>query len=301
MADLPTQFWSGWIIVITIVSLVALVWLLLSVYFAPVQESEGPTDTWDETLQEGFAAAPLWWFWLTVALLAFSVIYLMLYPGLGSFRGALAWSQGGELAERTEAFVQQFGGERERIAATDAAALASEEATMQSAWHVFNVNCSACHGRDAKGQANLFPDLSDSEWQWGGEAAQISQTISRGRQGVMPPWQTVLGDDGVAAMTDYLLALGDGTAANSQFSDSRAAFQTYCSACHAADGSGNALLGAPPLNDGNWVYGGDREAIAQSIAVGRTGVMPGFADRLDQAQIQMLTAWIMSGADPRQN
>ena len=32
---------------------------------------------WDETLREGTAAAPLWWFWLIVALLAFTVVYLM--------------------------------------------------------------------------------------------------------------------------------------------------------------------------------------------------------------------------------
>lgn len=301
MADLPTQFWGGWIVVITLVSLVALGWLLLSIYFAPGQDYEAPTETWDGTLKEGFTAPPLWWFWLTVALLAFTVIYLMLYPGLGRFSGTLAWSQGGALAERTASFEQRFGSERARIAATGAATLANEESTMRSAWHVYNINCSPCHGRDAQGQADMFPNLSDGEWQWGRDEAQVRQTITRGRQGVMPPWQSVLGDDGVESMTDYLLALADGSATDAQFGDAATAYRAYCAACHAADGSGNTLLGAPPLNDDNWVYGGDRGAIAESIAAGRTGMMPGFAGRLDDTQIQMLTAWLLSGAIPRQN
>ncbi|HLF11500.1 MAG TPA: hypothetical protein VJA26_09805 [Gammaproteobacteria bacterium] len=33
-----------------------------------------------------------------------------------------------------------------------------------------------------------------------------------------------------------------------------------------------------------------------SIALGRNGVMPAFGERLDAAQIKMLTAWLGSGA-----
>jgi cytochrome c oxidase cbb3-type subunit 3 len=279
-----------------------MVWLLFSVYFSPSQTDEAPVEVWDETLKEGFSAPPLWWFWLTVALLAFSVVYLMLYPGLGAFRGALAWSQGGEITERRAAYAEQFQAERQRIAATPIDELSAEDATMRSAWSIYNVNCSSCHGRDAAGQANLFPNLSDGEWQWGGSEAQVRQTIVNGRQGVMPPWQTALGDDGVAAVTEYVLALSVGTpAAELATMDGAMQYVTYCSACHAADGSGNPLLGAPPLNDDLWLYGGSRDAIATSISVGRLGVMPAFNERLDDTQIQMLTAWILSGAVPRTN
>lgn len=45
--------------------------------------------TWNETLNEGKNPAPMWWFWLILATMIFSVIYLMLYPGLGSYSGAL--------------------------------------------------------------------------------------------------------------------------------------------------------------------------------------------------------------------
>jgi cytochrome c oxidase cbb3-type subunit 3 len=97
MADMPSDFWAGWIAVITIVSLLGLAWLVFSIYFAPETEpedAEGPV--WDSNLREGSNPAPMWWFWLILAMMVFSVIYLMLYPGLGSYQGALKWSQGGD-------------------------------------------------------------------------------------------------------------------------------------------------------------------------------------------------------------
>ena len=72
---------------ITVVSLLGLGWLVYSVYFSRDANTAAAHQVWDETLREGTAAAPLWWFWLIVALLAVTVIYLILYPGLGSYRG----------------------------------------------------------------------------------------------------------------------------------------------------------------------------------------------------------------------
>lgn len=299
MADLPSEFWGGYIVILTVVSFVAAVWLVLSVYFAPESKAEAPTETWDENLKEGFEPPPMWWFWLTIALMAFSVIYLMLYPGLGTFNGALEWSQGGEITEKFAEYEERFGAERERLAAMSAAELGSDERAMESAWNIFNVHCAACHGADAGGQAKLFPNLGDDVWQWGSGDSQIEQTIMNGRQGVMPPWQTALGDDGVAGLTDYTIALSEGRADDPALAESATAYLTYCSACHAADGSGNTLLGAPALNDDVWLYGDEREAIAESIALGRTGMMPAYRDRLDAAQIRLLTAWIAAGAVPR--
>jgi cytochrome c oxidase cbb3-type subunit 3 len=135
------------------------------------------------------AAATLWWFWLIVALLAFTVVYLMLYPGLGSYRGTLQWSQAGRLAESAARYDAEFGAARASIAATDPEALRSDAAVLRSAASVFRNNCAACHGENAGGQANLFPNLTDREWQWGGETAQLEQTITAGRQAVMPPWE----------------------------------------------------------------------------------------------------------------
>lgn len=292
MADLPMGFWSGWIITLTLVSLGGLVWLTLDVYFS--RAAAAPAETWDETLAEGHAPAPLWWFWFLVAALAVSVIYLMLYPGLGSFRGALAWSQGGEYAMRVGEFDAEFGAARATIAQSSLIDLRADATVVQSGRHIFNVHCAACHGADARGQANLFPSLRDAEWQWGNSEQAIVQTIAQGRQAVMPPWQPVLGDDGLASMTEYVLALSRGAAPAG--TEAATGYLTYCSACHAANGEGNPLLGAPPLNDGAWLYGGDEAAVRESIGSGRTGIMPAFTGRLDAAQIRMVAAWVTAEA-----
>jgi cytochrome c oxidase cbb3-type subunit 3 len=214
----------------------------------------------------------------------------------------LRWSQGGKLAESLERYEERYGPERTRIAQASLAELQGDDAAMRSAWHVFNASCSACHGRDAAGQASLFPNLGDGDWQWGGEEAQLTQTIAMGRQAVMPPWQAVLNDDGVAKMADYVVGLSKGaaTGAGGAAPDPAVATQyaTYCSACHGPDGGGLALLGAPALNDDVWLYGGSAGAVRDSIAIGRTGVMPAFAQRLDATQIKLLAAWLASGAKP---
>jgi cytochrome c oxidase cbb3-type subunit 3 len=297
MADMPTEFWGGWIVVATVTTLIGLAWLVLNVYFGKDDAAEIAKQTWDETLREGTAAAPMWWFWFILALMAVSVVYLILYPGLGTFAGALHWSQGHEITTSAEHYEQRFGAERQRIAATDASMLQTDATAMRSAWRIFNNQCTACHGADARGQAGLFPDLGDDDWLWGASAAQVEQTIVSGRQAVMPPWQTALDDQGVAEVADYVLALAAGRAAEPALAESKARYDAFCSACHGVDGAGNVLLGAPALNDDVWLYGGSREAIAESIAVGRMGVMPAFGTRLDATQIRLLTAWLIAGAE----
>ena len=290
MANLPSDFWGGWISVITIVSALGLAWLVYSVYFVKRSDADVAHQVWDESLREGTAAAPLWWFWLIVALLAVSVVYLILYPGLGTYRGALRWSQGGRLAESAARYDAEFGAARAQIAAADVAQLRADASVLRSASSVFRNQCAACHGENAGGQANTFPNLTDREWQWGGETAQLEQTITAGRQAVMPPWQAVLGDSGVSAVADYVISLSRVERGRIGLAEGKRLFGLYCTACHGADGGGTAALGAPPLNDGSWLYGGSTLDVRKSIALGRNGVMPSFAARLEPAQIKMLLA-----------
>jgi cytochrome c oxidase cbb3-type subunit III len=297
MASVVTGFWGGWVATITVVSVIGLVWLILSVYFAPDDSAEVASHVWDQTLREGTNAAPLWWFWFILALLAVSVVYLILYPGLGPYAGTLRWSQREGLEESLAHYDHAFGPQRERIAQTPIADLQRDATAMRSAWHVFNNNCTACHGPDAHGQASLFPNLTDTDWQWGRDEAELAQTITLGRTAVMPPWQTVLNDDGVAKMADYVLALAKHTALPE--GDAAQQFLMYCSACHGANGAGQPALGAPALNDDVWLYGGTAAAVRESIAKGRTGTMPAFGARLDAAEIKLLTSWLAAGAQPR--
>ncbi len=290
MADLPTGFWSGWIIVLTCVSFATLVWIVLSVYFSAgaddVPESE---PVWDNDLREGSNAPPLWWFWMLLSALVFSLIYLMLYPGLGSYKGLLNWSHGKRIVESYETYDNSFQGIRADIASANLAEIQNDLDLMQAAERIFKRECSTCHGPDARGQASMFPNLMDVDWQWGSSAEQIEQTIRGGRVANMLAWQSILGDDSVTQVAEYVADMSDGNAVTHP---GQAVYQQNCMACHGADGAGNPLLGAPNLADNIWLYGGDLETITASIATGRAGVMPAFAERLDGAQIKLLVAML---------
>lgn len=289
MAELPGQFWGGWVLVLTLASLGGLVWLVLSLYFDRNAKTEAAGPVWDGNLEKGEQPPPMWWFWLIFVSLVISVAYLMLYPGLGAFSGTLNWSQGGELQERIDRYSAEFGPLREPVAEADLSTLRADPRLMASAQGIYNRNCAACHGYDAQGQADLFPNLRDAEWQWGGDAEQIEQSIRDGRQAVMAGWLAVLGEERVDQLTDHVLAMGDGEATDHPVARTYAQF---CSVCHAADGTGNPQFGAPSLIDDVTLYGNSPEAVRHSIAEGRNGIMPPFGTRLDDTQIRLLIAWL---------
>ena len=290
MADMPSDFWSGWIVVITVTSFIGLGWLIFSIYSSPsdAHEEAHVSPVWDGNLREGSNPTPLWWFWLILALMVFSVVYLMLYPGLGSFKGALQWSQGGRLNDSIVAYEHEFGGIRKLIAEAQYDTLQADDALMRSAQRIFDRNCAVCHGYDAAGQAAMFPDLTDAEWQWGGTAPQIEQTIRSGRTAVMVSWSQILGgDESVSRVASYVRVIGSDAADDHP---GQAQYNTFCFACHGVDGSGNAAVGAPSLVDDVWLYGNSDKALQESIANGRSGEMPAFGERLDDTQIRLLVA-----------
>lgn len=292
MADLPTGFWSGWIIVLTLVSVAALLWLTISIYFAADAKQEpdpASEPVWDNDLREGSNAPPLWWFWLLLATLVFSLVYLMLFPGLGSYPGLLNWTQGTRVADSYENFDQNFAALRADIAATSLEGIQNDQDLMQTAERIYLRECSACHGPDTRGQASLFPNLADVDWQWGSSAEQIEQSIRAGRNANMLAWQAALGDDNIDQVTDYILQIADSA---SSTHDGKPVYDQNCAACHGVDGTGNTQLGAPNLTDDIWLYGGELEAVRASISSGRNGVMPAFANRLDDAQIKLLVAML---------
>lgn len=292
---MPSDFWSGYIVLITVVSFIALVWFVANVYFSSTDDSELEDQVWDHDLKEGTSAAPIWWFWLIFALMIVSVVYLMLYPGLGSFRGALKWSQGGEAEQSRATWVADFGAERDRIAMADIDALAADPAMVAAGGRIYRIHCSACHGIDGGGQAELFPDLRDDHWQWGDTSAALEQTIRGGRMAIMPPLLPALGEEGVESLARYTVALADGSADDPSHAAARTQFAQLCAACHGVDATGTPALGAPDLTSGAFTYGGDFDQVYQTIAEGRTGQMPAFSDRLDGTQVRLLAAWLRSG------
>ncbi|WGD29959.1 cytochrome-c oxidase, cbb3-type subunit III [Ancylobacter sp. WKF20] len=76
---------------------------------------------------------------------------------------------------------------------------------------VFEANCAACHGADAKGNIELgAPNLTDGIWLYGSGRDSVIATLTNGRGGIMPAWGTRLDPTTIKALTVYVHALGGG-------------------------------------------------------------------------------------------
>jgi cytochrome c oxidase cbb3-type subunit 3 len=179
------------------------------------------------------------------------------------------------------------------FAATPVESLSTEAAALSAGRNLFVNNCAACHGSDARG-ARGYPNLTDDEWLWGGDAAQIETTISNGRTGVMPAWGAVLDEPAREAVADYVLELAGRVSDGEPNDAGRQTFLTYCAACHGPTGDGNPLLGAPSLANEIWLHGSGRSVILDVIANGRTNQMPAQAPLLGQDRARVLAAYVYS-------
>ena len=287
IADFTTGFWSGWVAVLTILGIAFVCGLLWTSARGRIRAEES---VWDETLREGDAPPPQWWYMLFLAMIIVSAAYLILYPGLGGFRGVLDWTQHHQYQQAKEYYDERFGEAREKWRTAPFAEIAEDKSAMQTAAALFAEHCAGCHGRDGRGQANLFPDLTDDIWQWGADDKSVLESVAAGRRALMPPQIAALGGEkSAAAMADYILA---GFPAEEKYADSAAKFATVCAACHGANGTGNTTLGAPDLTDEVWLYGKSRDAILTAIIHGRNGEMPAQLSRLGEARTRLLAAWL---------
>jgi len=69
-------------------------------------------------------------------------------------------------------------------------------------------------------------------------------------------------------------------------------FLNYCSQCHGSDAQG--AKGFPNLTDQDWLYGGNPQDIRTSIAEGRNGVMPPWAQALSADNVKNVTYYVLS-------
>lgn len=278
---------------VNIIGCVALLWWMRKRNNEEARTTDTTGHTWDGDLRELNNPLPRWWLWTFLASIAFAVLYLVMYPGLGSNAGTLGWTSREQFdemqrkqEEQAQAILGQFSGK-------SPAELAQNPQAMQIARNIFANNCSTCHGSDARG-ARGFPNLTDHDWLWGGSAEAIETTIRNGRVGAMPGWGPVLGTKGVEDMVAYVMQLSGRTAAAGDAAAGGAQFAALCVACHGADGKGNQALGAPNLTDGVWLYGGSPDALRTTIANGRQNQMPAQGDRLGDLRVKLMTAYVLS-------
>ncbi|EKO3534679.1 cytochrome-c oxidase, cbb3-type subunit III [Vibrio fluvialis] len=323
-----TTFWSLWITVITLGTLLGCAFLLVWCLKDKMGVEEG-VDMGHEYdgIREINNPLPKWWTYLFVSTFVFAAVYLTLYPGLGNFKGVLGWQSSDQrvrsldeskasiaAAQENKTLVQYakelddadtyFGEAFKRLAYKDGGSdlrpipeIAADSDALKVGQRLFLQNCSQCHGSDARGQKG-FPNLTDNAWLYGGEPDAIVTTIRHGRIGQMPAWKDALGEQGVQEVVSYALSLS-GRSVNVREAEAGKARFVVCAACHGTDGKGNPAVGAPDLTDQDWLFGDSRAAVTETVSNGRSGVMPAWIDILGEDKVQLVAAyvWSLSNSD----
>ena len=275
---------------------------------APEAETTG--HEWDG-IRELNKPLPKWWLWTFYACIVWAIGYWLLMPAwplvAGYTKGFLGYSQRAQVAQQLEEGKAAKAEYRERIAASDLAAINSDPELLRFALAggeaAFGDNCAPCHGRGAQG-AFGYPNLRDDSWLWGGTLDAIQQTVLHGiraddpktRAGQMPAFgrSGLLTEPQIGDVAEYVLSLS-GRADDKQAAERGAKiFADNCTSCHGPQGKGNQALGAPDLADELWLYAGDKETIAVTLRLGRSGVMPAWAHRLDPETIKELAIYVHS-------
>ena len=293
MSQFTSAFWDVYIGLITLVSIIACAVLLKMQSVRGPAESETSGHVWDEDIREYNNPLPRWWMWLFYLTIFFSLGYLVLYPGLGSYAGTLGWSQVKQLEEENAHAQAAYGPIYDRFAAQDIVTLSKNAEALAIGQKLFLNNCAQCHASDGGGSRG-FPSLTDRDWLWGGTPEAIKTSITEGRTGAMPPFGQALGEQGVKDVAHYVLSLSGQAGDSIRKARGELLFKATCAACHGAEGKGNQALGAPNLTDRIWLHGSGEYAIAEQIAKGRVNQMPAQKDILTPAKIHLLTAYVYS-------
>jgi cytochrome c oxidase cbb3-type subunit 3 len=293
MSDFKGNFWSFYVAGLTLVSILACLLLLwMTARKKVVATGDNTTGhVWDEDLREANNPMPRWWMWLFVLTIIFGLLYLVAYPGLGSYEGELRWSAHGAYTSEVEKANAELAPLYARFTARKPEELAGDPTAMAIGDRLFMNNCSQCHGSDARGSKG-FPNLTDNDWLHGGSPDKIKETITGGRQGVMPPMAAAVGSaDDVRNVANYVLSLSGSPNDSVRAQLGKPKF-TVCAACHGVDGKGNQAIGAPNLTDDIWLHGWGEPAIIAMVNNGKVNVMPAWAGKLTAAQIHVLTAYV---------
>ncbi len=297
MADFTGGFWSWFIGISTVISIIALFIFVIGLSKRKQGDSSDKIETmghvWDENLEELNTPLPRWWLYMFIGTLIWGAGYLVFYPGLGAYAGILGWSQISQLEQEIQAAEATYGPIYAQFKNTDLKQLAENDAALKIGESLYSSYCRTCHGSDARG-ARGYPNLRDTDWLYGGEPENIKTSILQGRVALMPAWEGVLSAEDIFNVTAYVEQLSGREVNSVHASLGGAIFNRNCAMCHGADGKGNPMLGAANLSDDIWLYGGSQKKITESIVKGRNGVMPAHKEFLGEAKVHILAAYIYS-------
>lgn len=293
MSDFTSGFWSLFVAGVTVAGILACLLLLwvTARKKVPARNDNTTGHVWDGDLTEMNNPLPMWWVWMFIATVVFGLLYLVAYPGLGSYGGELNWTTRGEYQAEVDKSARELEPLYAQYTAKDAAHLAADPGAMAIGERLFMNNCAQCHGSDARGSKG-FPNLADGDWLHGGGADKIVETLTKGRAGNMPPMAAAVGgSEDVRNVAHYVLSLSNSPHDSLRAQLGKTRF-TACAACHGANGKGNQALGAPNLTDDTWLHGWGEQAIVSIINNGKVSEMPAQEGKLTAAQIHVLGAYV---------
>lgn len=285
-----TEFWNIWVITLTIIFLVFMILVVVKYWKTNHLADENKTVDSFDNIDENDGPPPRIMFIAYLVAFSCSILFLILYPGLGNWQGLLGWQQSDDTPREHNVSLD------EQIASINSptlTALAAEPAITASGKALFQTHCAACHRANGQGQKH-FPNVVDDVWLYGGTDEAILHSIKLGRNGAMAGWKAILPKEDIQNMSYYLASLQQRplNAPSVKIDLGKNAFLKNCSACHGADAKGNQVIGAPNLSDSTWVHGGSIEEIQHTINNGLNNVMPAFEGQLSNNEILALGAYI---------
>ncbi len=293
MSDFTNDFWPFFISGVTLIGIVACLLLLWFSGKAVAMTAHDNTTghVWDGDLREMNNPLPRWWVWLFIITVIFSLVYLALYPGLGTYAGTLKWTSTGQHAAEMKKGEEEIAPLYARFAAMTTQDIAKDVQGMAIGERLFMNNCSQCHGSDARGSKG-FPNLTDGDWMYGGSPEKIGETLSAGRIGNMPALGAALGTaDEVKNVAQYVLSLSGSPHDSLKAALGKSKFGV-CAACHGNDGKGNPAMGAPNLTDDIWLHGYGEAAIISMINNGKVNQMPAQSGKFSEPQLKVLASYV---------
>lgn len=273
-------------------------------------EPESTGHEWDG-IKEYDNPLPRWWLYIFYATVVWAIGYWILMPAWPMIsdytRGVLGHSQRRDVAAAIQTLKDARKDLGDKLATATPQQIEADpslhEAAMAWGRSAFGDNCATCHGSGAQG-AKGYPNLNDDIWLWGGTIDAIRHTITVGvrstseetRQSQMPAFgkDGILDSKQVNDAAEFVLSLTGRETDKTAAGRGAAVFAENCASCHGEAGKGNPEVGAPNLTDADWLYGGDKATIVETITKARNGVMPTWQGRLDAPTINALAVYVHS-------
>ena len=269
--------------------------------------------SWDG-IEEFNNPLPRWWLWTFYACIVWGIWYSIAYPawpGLtGATEGYKGFSTRANVQADIEAVNESNAAINERLASAELTEISADAElntyAVSAGSAVFKTWCAQCHGSGAAG-AKGYPNLLDDDWLWGGTIEDIHYTVTAGirnedtdeewlRQSAMPAFgrDDLLSGEEIDQVVNFVMTLSGEEPQDASLVEAGAeVYDINCASCHAEDGTGDRMQGAPNLTDAIWLYGGDYETLHETVYNARYGVMPamGGAD-LSEAEIRAVATYV---------